>query len=81
MQPKSLTDTCYSVPAALLAPATAHVSATAGSSAHGASTSHGPGGLAVVNLQPPPIYRYPSFSSSLRQRIVDVVGSQRRSRS
>ena len=37
------------------------------------------GGPAVVNLQPPPIYRYPSFSSSFGQRIVDVVGRSRKS--
>ena len=73
MQLKSLTDTCYSVPAALPALAAAHVSAAAGSSAHGPGTSHDPGGPAVGNLQPPPIYRYPSFSSSFGQRIVDVV--------
>ena len=61
---------------ALAAP---HVSAAAGSSAHGAGSSHDPGGPAVVNLQPPPIYRYPSFSSSFGQRIVDVVGRSMKS--
>ena len=76
---KSLTDTCYSVPAALPAPAAAHVSAAACSSAHGPGTSHDLGGPAVVNLQPPPIYRYPSFSSSFGQRIVDVVGRSMKS--
>ena len=65
LQQKSLTDTCYSVAAALPALAAPHVSAAAGSSAHGAGTSHDPGGPAVGNLQPPPIYRYPSFNSSL----------------
>ena len=62
---KSLTDTCYSVPAASPAPAAAHVPAAGGSSARGPGTSHDPGGPAVGNLQPPPIYRYPSFNSSL----------------
>ena len=79
IQLKSLTGTCYSVPTALPALAAAHVSAAAGSSAHRPGTSHDPGGPAVVNLQPPPIYRYPSFSSSLGQRIVDVVGRSRMS--
>ena len=79
LQLKSLTDTCYSVPAALPAPAAAHVSTTAASSAHGTGTSHDPGGPAVGNLQPPPIYRYPSFSSSFGQRIVDVVGRSMKS--
>jgi len=37
------------------------------------------GGPAVVNLQPPPIYRYPSFSNSFGQRIVDVVGRSMKS--
>jgi len=46
------------------APAAAHVSAAAGSSAHGPGKSHDLDGPSVVNLQPPPIYRYPSFSSS-----------------
>ena len=59
--------------------AAAHVSAAAGSSAHGSGTSHDPGGPAVGNLQPPPIYRYPCFSSSLGQRIIDVVGRSRKS--
>ena len=79
MQLKSLTDTCYSVPAALPAPAAAHVFAAACSSAHGPGTSHDPGGPAVGNLQPPSIYRNPSFSSSLGQRILDVVGRSRKS--
>ena len=79
LQLRSLTDTCYSVRAGLPSATAAHVSAAAGSSAHGPGTSHDPGGPAVGNLQPPPIYRYPSFSSSLGQRIVDVVGRSRKS--
>ena len=35
LQQKSLTDTCYSVPAALPAPAAAHVPTAGGSSTHG----------------------------------------------
>ncbi|RLN18077.1 uncharacterized protein C2845_PM02G18160 [Panicum miliaceum] len=37
------------------------------------------GGHAAINLQPPSIYRYPSFGASFGQSIADVVGRSRKS--
>ena len=45
----------------------------------GAGTSDAPGGHAAANAEPPPMYWYPSFSSSFGQSIVDVVGRSRKS--
>ena len=48
-------------------------------SQQGAGTSDAPGGHVAANAEPPPMYRYPSFSSSFGQSIVDVVGRSRKS--
>ncbi|RLN29059.1 uncharacterized protein C2845_PM05G22780 [Panicum miliaceum] len=87
---RSLIDTCYSVHPVSPTAAAAHAatpepqgdhgsSAPAGTSGHGAGTSHDPGDHAAIHLQPPSIYRYPSFSSSFGQSIADVVGRSRKS--
>ncbi|RLM62326.1 uncharacterized protein C2845_PM14G08150 [Panicum miliaceum] len=77
---RSVIDTCYSLPpAAAPAPQFDHGSSI-GTSAHGAGTSHDPGGHAATNLQPPTIYRYPSFSASFGQSIADVVGGNKKSK-
>ncbi|RLN32961.1 uncharacterized protein C2845_PM03G23240 [Panicum miliaceum] len=87
---RSLIDTCYNIPPVAPAAAAAHAaalapqgdhgsSAPAGSSGHGAGTSHDPGGHDAINLQPPSIYQYPSFSSWFGQSVADVVGRSMKS--
>ena len=44
-----------------------------------ADTSDAPGGHAAANAEPPPMYWYPSFSSSFGQSIVDISGRSRKS--
>ncbi|RLN42141.1 uncharacterized protein C2845_PM01G41100 [Panicum miliaceum] len=79
---RSLNDTYYSVSAvAPSAPQVDHgCSAAAVSSAHRTDTSHTPGVHAAINLQPPSIYHYPSFSSSFGQSVADAVGRSRKSK-
>ena len=70
-------DTCYGVPP--VAPLAASSRPAPVAPSRGAGTSDAPGGHAAANAEPPPMYWYPSFSSSFGQSIVDVVGRSRKS--
>jgi len=72
-----LPDTCYGVPP--VAPLAASSRAAPVAPSRGAGTSDAHGDHAAANAEPPPMYRYPSFSSSFGQSIVDVVGRSRKS--
>jgi hypothetical protein len=82
-QLRSIIDTCYRLPAVAAVAAAVRVAAPAPQvdhrrSAIAGTSAHEAGGHAAINLQPPSIYRYPSFDASFGQSIADVVGRNRK---